>query len=227
MKQIPTVAITVSFLFFLASCAADDDDDSGGETSAASVTASGTTMSASATTSSNDESSGSESAMTGSDESEESDESGDGPECNPADEHEPNDAEDASDELPEFADQCDVDSSLSGVLSGDADVDWLSYRGGTNDLICSNDPTVEVVASGPVRFCQYVDCIEGDPSTGQCPSGTTADTSDEGGRPGCCTDGEDVAFTMSVGCSSDAEVFMRVDQGEADVCTTYSVSYHF
>lgn len=218
-----SATLTHVFLFILPSCSADDDDDSGGDTSAVSVTVSSTATSASNTTSSNDESGGSESAMTGSDESGDSD----GPECNPADPHESNDAEDESDELPEFADQCDMDSSTSGVLSGDADIDWLSYRGGTNDLICSNDPTVEVVASGSVRFCQFVDCIEGEPTTGQCPNGTTADTSDDGGRPGCCGEGENVAFTMSVGCSSDAEVFMRIDEGEADVCTTYSVSYHF
>lgn len=222
MNSTSSRAIAVSLGLLLAGCAADQDDDSGGDTSGASVSVSASSTTAGATTSS-DESGGAESATSA------AEDSGDSaaPECNPPDSHEPNDAEDVPDELPEFADQCDMDSALSGVLAGDADVDWLSYRGGTNDLFCSNDPTVDVVASGSIRFCQYVDCLAGEPSTGQCPGGTTADTSDDGGRPGCCAEGESVGFTMSVGCSSDAEVYMRVDHGDADVCTTYSVSYHF
>lgn len=220
----PTIVTFTGYVFLLAAgCAADDNDDGGGETAIDSLSTSLSSSGAGPSTTSNDASGDSQTG------SADSSESGDppAPTCNPPDSHEPNDAEDDAAELPEFSDQCDVDSSLNGVLAGDADIDWLSYRGGTNDFICVNDPTVDVVASGPIRFCQYVDCISGDPTTQECPSGTTADTSDDGGRPGCCTQGEDIAFSMYVGCSSDAQVFMRIDQGDADVCTTYSLSYHF
>jgi hypothetical protein len=75
-----------------------------------------------------------------------------------------------------------------------------------------------------VRLCLFAECPG---ATVSCTSGTP--NTSPGGRPGCCVpSGGTVNMTLDcTGWTDDATIYIRVDQGATNVCTAYSVAYHY
>ncbi len=145
-----------------------------------------------------------------------------------SDDDEPNEVQDDAVALPETTD-CNVNASVAGALSRDADVDWFYYRG-SDTFGCVVDPSREVIASGEVRFCKFARCVTGATSIDACPAGTVNAATDEG-DPGCCAEGLTTTnFAVTPGCAGaadDVRIYMRIDRGAAERWTTYSARYHF
>lgn len=140
---------------------------------------------------------------------------------------EPNDDEAAASDLGEINDNDGNGGVLSASLHHAGDVDWFRYYG--NDDITGNvDPTRELVASGALRLCKFLECDNGLAETEfECPAGTQYALSTMA-RPGCCSsDGFALADLNCNGVTEDnATVYIRLDQPEP-ACVTYSVSYHY
>ena len=215
----------VMVLVLAASCGGDDEQDDSSTATTVGTTAPGTTAPGTTTPATSgvdptdDDADGSEAA-------EESSDSG-APVCSD-DADEPNDDQESAVELAE-AEDCDLEATAQGDLSGADDVDWLFYRG-SDTFGCVVGPNRDVIASGNVRFCKFARCIDGAASVSACPAGTVAAATDAG-DPGCCADGLSATnFSIAPECSGDVDdlrVYMRVDRGPEDVCTNYSIRYHF
>lgn len=140
---------------------------------------------------------------------------------------EPNDEEAAAADLGEINDADDNGGVLSASLHHAGDVDWFRYYG--NDDITGNvDPTRDLVASGVLRLCKFLECDGGlDTTEFECPPGTQYALSTMA-RPGCCAnDGFALADLNCTGVTEDnSTVYLRVDQPEP-ACVTYSISYHY
>lgn len=136
----------------------------------------------------------------------------------------PDDAPGLEDDALEIADEgCfDQPKMFAGVLAGDADADWYTYHGE-----CFQQPEVlhNLEASGDVRLCVFIDCDMGDPAF-QCGNGSQANMSPNG-LPGCCHDAS-ISFDLNcMGGGENAQVYVRLDMGEADACTDYTVEYSY
>jgi hypothetical protein len=141
--------------------------------------------------------------------------------------YEPNDAEDAATDLGEIDDDDDHGGVLSASLHHVGDVDWFRYYG-NDDFPSVVDPTRELVASGGLRLCKFLECDAGLVETEfECPVGTQYALSPMA-RPGCCaSDGFALANLDCAGVTEDnTTVYIRVDQPEP-ACVTYSISYHY
>lgn len=140
---------------------------------------------------------------------------------------EPNDEEAAATELGEINDNDDNGGVVSASLHHAGDVDWFRYSG--NDDITGNvDPARELVASGGLRLCKFLECENGLAETElECPAGTDYALSSMA-RPGCCSsNGFGLPDLNCSGVTEDnAVVYMRVDQPEP-ACVSYSISYHY
>lgn len=140
---------------------------------------------------------------------------------------EPNEIEDDAVDLGDQGCQDDA-SVLAGVLDGDADVDWFTYRGVDSQACGFNNPFVShtLTASDAVRLCVFAECDQGDPQF-MCPQGSQNSDSPDN-RPGCCGMG-DLTFQWNcMGSQNEtADFFVRLDQAPADSCVDYSVSYSF
>lgn len=113
-------------------------------------------------------------------------------------------------------------------LSGDADVDWFRY--GCNDpLLGSSEPNLDVAVPEGTRACFFLDCVQGGNPFFDCPEGTEAENAPIDNLPGCCATGAFTAEVASFMCpdsSEDAlEVYVRIEDGPADTCSEYSVTY--
>lgn len=140
---------------------------------------------------------------------------------------EPNDEEATPTDLGEINDNDGNGGIVSASLHHAGDVDWYRYAG--NDDITGNvDPARELVASGGVRLCKFLECDNGLAETEfECPAGTQYALSTMA-RSGCCaSDGFALPDLNCNGVTEDnAAVYIRVDQPEP-ACVTYSVSYHY
>ena len=138
---------------------------------------------------------------------------------------EPNDSEVLSTPRPDIED-CDSDaSSFSGVSSGTGDVDWVRFRG-KDKTLCVVDPTVKIDAPN-LRLCAFVMCTDGATTIKECSHGTPAISPAK--TKGCCANGNG-AMTFDIDCtgtSEDADVFVRVDQPNGNMCVPYKVDYRF
>lgn len=141
--------------------------------------------------------------------------------------YEPNDDEAAATDLGEINDNDGNGSVLSASLHHAGDVDWFRYYG--NDDVTGNvDPARELVASGALRLCKFLECDNGLMETEfECPVGTQYALSTMA-RPGCCSsNGFALADLNCNGVTEDnSTVYIRVDQPEP-ACVTYSISYHY
>lgn len=120
--------------------------------------------------------------------------------------------------------------TLNGLLDGANDVDWFKFHGvwiqdcGTNDPV----PELQINANPDVRLCAYAVCDMSMVAPFQCQNGSMADMSPDG-LPGCCNTGGPVAFQVNCSMNPDesAQLFVRVDQGQADMCIEFSVDYGY
>jgi hypothetical protein len=138
-----------------------------------------------------------------------------------ADTDEPNDDESTAKNLGAI-DDCDGSgATITDVLDGANDVDWLTFYG--NDTFgCVVDPFAATNAQ--VRLCLFADCPSAQVT---CSSGTPATS--PLGRPGCCV-AEGGADSLSLNCNGvtdSSSLYVRVDQPKQDVCQTYSLTYHY
>lgn len=138
---------------------------------------------------------------------------------------EPNDSEVLATPLAQI-DDCDKNgASISGVSSGTGDVDWVRFRGKDVSL-CAVDPTVKIDAAG-LRLCAFVMCTDGATTVQGCNGGAMALSPAK--TKGCCTTGTG-SLTVPMNCSGtsdDADVFVRIDQPDANQCVAYKVDYHY
>lgn len=143
----------------------------------------------------------------------------------PGEAGEPNESEVLATPRPQI-DDCDGSGkSVSGVSSGTGDVDWIRFRGKDASL-CAVDPTVKIDAVG-LRLCAFVMCTDGATTVQGCTNGTAS--SSPAKTKGCCTSGTG-SMTVPMNCtgtSDDADVFIRIDQPDANMCVPYKVDYHF
>lgn len=141
---------------------------------------------------------------------------------------EPNEDEDSADDLGDQG--CDdPDGQISGVLDGDADVDWSTFHS-VDTMACgfNGNPfvTLTLTASDAVRLCVFADCDNGDPDF-NCPMGTM-DQDSPNGLPGCCGTGNmNFQFNCAGNPNESADFFVVVDQAPADSCVDYTVDYSF
>ena len=121
----------------------------------------------------------------------------------------------------------DEAEGYTGVLNGDADVDWHTYAGMWGQGCGFGDPNTvtTVTATDAVRICVYAECFQGNADF-QCPNGSDQDAVD--GIDGCCGQDE-LAFTFNCsGTNNESGRFwIRLDQAPADACVEYSVDYDF
>ena len=140
---------------------------------------------------------------------------------------EPNDDEATAQDLGEINDNDGNGGVVSGSLHHLGDVDWFRYAG--NDDVTGNvDPARELVSSGSVRLCKFLECENGLEETEfECPAGTQYALSPMA-RPGCCATGDVALPDLNCGgvTEDNAMVYMRVDQ-PVPACATYSISYHY
>lgn len=118
---------------------------------------------------------------------------------------------------------CDsTGKTVFGDLNGSGDVDF--YKVAASDVGgCFVDPLFEMATQA--RLCVFFEC------TGlsvNCKGGSTPTTS-PGGRLGCCIpNGGKLEATPNCSGSNDStSMYFRVDQGPTDVCTAYSVKFHY
>ncbi len=139
---------------------------------------------------------------------------------------EDNDQESTAIDLGEI-DDGDRSVIVSGSLHHPGDVDWYVYHG-DDDFGSMVDPARELVASGGLRLCKFVECDVGLADTElECPVGTDYALSTMA-RPGCCDDTDfELADLNCTGTTEDsANVYIRVDQPSRE-CISYSISYHY
>jgi hypothetical protein len=123
-----------------------------------------------------------------------------------------------------ISDQDSAGGTFTGVALG-TDVDWYTYIGSDN-LGFTVDPTVQVVPADKVEVCMFIDCTATDAvETFVCPGGTTATA--DGALTGCCAATGFVVDDLCDTTDDGAEVFIRVKAVAADVCESYSISYHY
>lgn len=142
------------------------------------------------------------------------------------DDNEPNETEATATVLPMITDDDDDESSVSGVLSGDTDVDWYRFIG-TDTVFHTTEPTAALDTSGDLRFCMFLDCLEDGPALTEvsCPDGTDFAISPEL-RPGCCSsEGFELKDYNCPGGDDSLLVFLRLDKPLFDECIDYTVSY--
>lgn len=154
---------------------------------------------------------------------------GSGIECNPSDMYEPNDDVSESHYLGTIADDDEMGGTVVAGLEGDEDIDWYRYIG-NDDAGSFVDPTRTVDASEAIRVCKYVACGDGPADLDACPEGSLSGSTDTG-DPGCCIQGGSISdFTIAFDCpgvSDDATIYISIDSGPADVCTAYTMDFHY
>lgn len=190
---------------------------------------SGASLDMSAGTSSTGSTGSTDSPTTGSTEG--TDTSGDAPPiCNPADDLEPNEIEDGAIVRPNITDEDGAGGLIESILAGDQDVDWFTYMG-KDVALAVVDPAGDLSADMSIRLCLFVECTAGTTKPVECANSIYDESPD--GRPGCCNSGESAFVSIDLFCDTNgaddesALVFMRVDQGKADLCVPYQIEYHF
>jgi hypothetical protein len=112
-------------------------------------------------------------------------------------------------------------ATVTGVLDGKTDVDWLRFYG-SDTFGCVVDPVG--TSSIKARVCLFADC----PSAQVSCSGS-APASSPAGRPGCCAP-QGGQISLSLGCNGiddSATIYIRVDTPTQNACLPYSLDYHY
>ena len=86
------------------------------------------------------------------------------------------------------------------------------------------------MADMELRLCIFVECENGPTKPVTCQGSIDAESPDYY-YPGCCNSGTAPFVSVDLYCDAhddgSAFVFMRVDRGYADICTPYTIEYHF
>jgi hypothetical protein len=246
-----TRSLLIPTLAFALACAAAKDDggtDDAGTTGASSTAADDSASTSAATTDDDtgddgqvddgsgdgpqDESSSGASTGAATDDTTADDSTstgGSGIECDPLDMYEPNDDVSESHYLGTIGDDDDMGGTLVAGLEGDEDIDWYRYIG-NDDAGSVVDSTRTVDASGAIRLCKYIACTDGPADLDACPEGSVSGSTDTG-APGCCVQNGSIAdFTVAFNCpgvSDDATIYISIDSGPADICTAYTMDFHY
>ncbi|MBX3126241.1 MAG: hypothetical protein KF718_05970 [Polyangiaceae bacterium] len=135
---------------------------------------------------------------------------------------EPNETEATATDLGAMTDCDSTGKTVVAKLDGATDVDF--YRVVASDVAgCVVDPSFETTTQA--RLCAFFEC----PGVAvACASPATQATSPDG-RKGCCIpSGGTLKATPDCSGSNDGStVYIRMDQGPADQCTSYSVKFHY
>lgn len=236
-----------SLAFALACADAEDDggtDDTGSTDTGSTTAADGSSSTSAATTAddtaddgpvddgSTDESSSGASTTDTTDDTTADDTTGTGGsglECNPSDMYEPNDDVAASHYLGSIGDDDALGGTVVAGLEGDEDIDWYRYLG-SDDAGNVVDATRTVDATEAIRVCKYIACVDGPVDLAACPEGSLAGSTDTG-VPGCCIQGGSISdFRIEFDCpgiSDDATIYISIDSGPANVCTAYTMDFHY
>lgn len=213
----PTTCILPFFLFLCTGACTDNDDPS--EPGATNPYPSGATLDDSTGDPTDGSASGDES----------SDEGAPPIVCNPEDDIEPNNGENEAEKLPNITDDDADGSRIESILAGEGDVDWFAYMG-SDVAFAYVDPASGIDADMELRLCLFVECTNGNTKPFTC-TDSIYDESPDNTFPGCCNTGGSAFVSIDLYCDAgdddSAYVFMRVDQGHADVCVPYEITYHF
>ncbi|MEZ4384107.1 MAG: hypothetical protein R3A79_22430 [Nannocystaceae bacterium] len=148
--------------------------------------------------------------------------------CNPTDVDEPNNSENTATVLPNITDSDGDGDVVESILAGADDEDWFAYRG-TDVAFAYVDPTGDLMADMQLRLCIFVECANGPTKPVTCQGSIDAESPDY--RQGCCNTGAAPFVSIDLYCDANdddsAFVFMRVDQGYENICTPYTIEYHF
>lgn len=121
-------------------------------------------------------------------------------------------------------------SNFTGVLDGDADVDWHTYHGSWPQACPSAiDPPMahKLTASDSLRVCVFPSCDAMDFMEDiVCGPDTMAVMEMIG--PGCCGAGDvDFEFDCQGNANESAQVLIRLDEAPADSCVSYAIEYSY
>lgn len=148
--------------------------------------------------------------------------------CNPKDVEEPNNSEDSATVLPNITDNDGDGGVVESILGGSDDEDWFAYRG-SDVAFAYVDPTGELMTNMALRLCIFVECENGFTEPPTCQGSVDAESPQY--RKGCCNSGSAPFVSIDLYCDGDGDdsafVFMRVDEGYDNVCTPYTIEYHF
>lgn len=149
--------------------------------------------------------------------------------CNPEDSYEPNNNENEAKMLPNITDADGPGEHVESILAGELDVDWFAYMG-TDVALAYVDPSSGIDADMEVRLCLFAECLNGPTKPFTCLD-SVYDESPELTLPGCCNVGGSTFVSIDLYCDAggdeSAYIFMRVDQGNANICVPYEITYHF
>lgn len=137
---------------------------------------------------------------------------------------EPNDSQATANDFGTVSDADSAGKNFCAVLSGPNDVDWFTYHG-SDDLFSEVDPFQTISNGTAGRLCVFFKCDSGTTTIG-CSGGSTAATA-PGGQSGCCAT---APFPVTLECSSvndHAQVWLRVDNPNANACVPYQLSFHY
>lgn len=123
---------------------------------------------------------------------------------------------------------------VEGMISGEADVDWLHWRGKDEKVLQSTEPRNVLTADADLRFCVFLECVEGTTEfyPENCPAGTSFANSPIDLLPGCCGITDFIKYEKENKFTCDGEkenvdVYVRIDQPNANICTPYTYKYMF
>lgn len=137
---------------------------------------------------------------------------------------EPNDSQATATNFGTISDNDSAGKSFCAVLSGTSDVDWFTYRG-SDDLFSEVDPVQSISNGTKGQLCAFFKCDAG--ATNLTCLGGSAPATAPGGQSGCCAES---SFPVNLECGSvddDAQVWLRVDNPDANACIPYRLEFHY
>jgi len=137
---------------------------------------------------------------------------------------EPNEAQTNAMDFGSISDVDTAGKTFCAILSGTSDVDWFTYQG-SDDLFSEVDPFQSISNGTKARLCAFFGCKSG--STMLNCGANSKPTTAPNGQAGCCSSSP---FPVTLECSSvndHAQVWLRIDNPEANACIPYQVSFHY
>lgn len=137
---------------------------------------------------------------------------------------EPNETQATAKNFGNISDADSAGQTFCGILSGPGDVDWYTYQG-KDDLFSEVDPFQSISNGTKGQLCAFFKCQSGTTSVSCGANAKIA--SAPGGQSGCCSTSP---FPVTLECSSvddNAQVWLRIDNPDANACIPYQVTFHY